>query len=106
MMLVHAIATPVLQALRATVVVTSMMLMQTPDTMAVLGVILLMLGLLLVAAGLILRMREGPEPVEVRHESKGVILIGPIPIVWGMGWRGWLVALLVGIVLTLLFLFA
>ncbi|MFW9957343.1 MAG: DUF131 domain-containing protein [Candidatus Odinarchaeota archaeon] len=36
-----------------------------------------------------------------RSESKGVILIGPIPIVWGYGKKGWIIAGAVGLILLL-----
>jgi len=36
-----------------------------------------------------------------KTESKGVILIGPIPIVWGYGKKGWLIAGVVGIILCI-----
>jgi uncharacterized membrane protein len=67
--------------------------MQTVDPLAVLGLIVLIGGILLIALGFYLKMRSGEQSVGGQSESKGVILIGPIPIIWGFGPKGKIVAL-------------
>ncbi|MHA2397252.1 MAG: TIGR00304 family membrane protein [Candidatus Thorarchaeota archaeon] len=47
-------------------------------------------------------MRSNYESAEQQRESKGVILLGPIPIVWGYGKRGWIIAAIVAITLFLI----
>lgn len=69
-----------------------------------LGVIIAVVGIVLIAIGALLVSRDTPDESKARTESKGVIFIGPIPIVWGLGRRGWMVAGLIGIVLFLLWL--
>lgn len=76
------------------------------------GIILLLLGFLLVAIGMMRSVKENEEPEEqlsphreVREEKVkggGVILIGPIPIVFGTDKRFALVAMVLAIVLMLL----
>ncbi len=39
---------------------------------------------------------------EHRRESKGIILLGPIPIVWGYGKKVWIVAAIVALALFLI----
>ena len=46
-------------------------------------------------------MRSNIEGVEQRRESKGIILLGPIPIVWGYGKRVWVIAAIIAIILFL-----
>ncbi len=39
---------------------------------------------------------------EQRRESKGIILLGPIPIVWGYGKKVWIIAAIVALTLFLI----
>ncbi|MFW9886915.1 MAG: DUF131 domain-containing protein [Candidatus Thorarchaeota archaeon] len=78
-------------------------MIQTFNTLQLLGFLILGLGILLILAGCLAKQRESP-PEEVRRGSKGVILIGPIPIVWGFGKRGWLVAGAIGVILVLIWI--
>ncbi|MFX1331030.1 MAG: DUF131 domain-containing protein [Promethearchaeota archaeon] len=78
-------------------------MIQTFNTLQLLGFLILGLGILLVLAGCLTKQRESPSE-DVRRESKGVILIGPIPIVWGFGKRGWLVAGAIGVILILVWI--
>ncbi len=39
---------------------------------------------------------------EQRRESKGIILFGPIPIVWGYGKRVWIIAAIIALMLLLI----
>lgn len=49
------------------------------DSMFVVGLVLVLAGIALVVASSIMLIRSG----RGRCESSGVILIGPIPIIWG-----------------------
>jgi uncharacterized protein (TIGR00304 family) len=48
-------------------------------------------------------MRSSFDGVETKRESKGIILLGPIPIVWGYGKQVWVIAAIIAIVLFLIF---
>jgi uncharacterized membrane protein len=65
---------------------------------------MIVFGILAIAIGILTHFassfRNGDESPKV--ESKGVILIGPIPIVWGYGARGWLIAGIVAVALYLI----
>ncbi|RDE14590.1 MAG: hypothetical protein C4K48_05960 [Candidatus Thorarchaeota archaeon] len=69
-----------------------------------LGWILLILGILCVIIALVLAVMKSESGEEPKMESRGVVLLGPIPIVWGYGRKGWLVAGIVGMILCLLWL--
>ncbi len=70
----------------------------------VLGWALLIIGIICVIIAFVLAVARS-EPDETRKmESKGVVLLGPIPIVWGYGRRGGLIAGLIGFLLCLLWL--
>ncbi len=77
--------------------------MQSGVLMQSIGWILIIGGIILVFLGIILSFRQtNDEPVQTRTESKGIILLGPIPIVWGFGKKNWLIAA-IGVVAILLF---
>ena len=65
-----------------------------------LGWILLIIGIILVFVSVISSFSETDEH-ETQTQSKGVILLGPIPIVWGYGKKGWIIAGAIGIILCL-----
>ncbi len=79
-------------------------MLQQPDLFQLLGIVIAVVGVVVVAIGVLLVSRDTPDESKPRTESKGVIFIGPIPIVWGLGRKGWMVAGLIGIVLFLLWL--
>ena len=70
------------------------------------GIILVILGFFAVAIGMVLYAREEPEEPAHRPREKirggGVILIGPIPVVFGTDKRFALIAMALAIVLMLL----
>lgn len=68
--------------------------MQTADPLAIIGILILMAGLLLIVLGLFLRTRETEGSNKQKTKSRGIILIGPIPIVWGFGSKGRVIAIL------------
>ncbi len=68
--------------------------MQTADPLAIIGILILVAGLLLIVLGLFLRTREAEGSNKQKTKSRGIILIGPIPIVWGFGSKGRVIAIL------------
>ena len=77
--------------------------MQTVVLLQYLGWILLFIGILLVCISVISATRDS-EDNETRIQSKGIIFLGPIPIVWGYGKKGWLIAGVIGIILFLIWI--
>ncbi len=79
--------------------------MQIDGAFGSIGLVLVVLGLLVILLGVALMMRLSAQGnTEVQRESKGIILLGPIPIIWGYGKKGWAVAIIVGITLVLVWL--
>ncbi|TFG32924.1 DUF131 domain-containing protein [Candidatus Thorarchaeota archaeon] len=64
-----------------------------------LGWIFLIIGILLVCISAMSAFRNS-EGNETHTQSKGIILLGPIPIVWGYGKKGWMIAGVLGIILV------
>ena len=60
-------------------------------------------GIFAIAIGIITHFLSNfnDEDEKTQFESKGIVLIGPIPIVWGYGARGWIIA---GIIAVALFI--
>lgn len=81
--------------------------MQFVELVQLAGWISIIIGIIILCFAFT-RMTSASESTnyETKSENKGVILIGPIPIVWGYGKRGWLVAGIVGIILFIILLFA
>lgn len=76
-----------------------------PETLLItLGIILIMLGFILVALSIMRSAREAAldERGEEKVKGGGVILIGPVPIVFGTDKRYALLLMLLAIVLMLL----
>ena len=71
-----------------------------------LGWFLVIGGVLLIFLAIILtiRQQEG-RPTEVKSESKGIIFIGPIPIVWGFGRGTRMISAIGFIAILLIFVF-
>jgi uncharacterized membrane protein len=61
--------------------------------------LIIAIGIILIFLGFFMRISSWSDREDVRTESKGVILLGPIPIVWGYGKRGWAVAAVAAIVI-------
>jgi uncharacterized protein (TIGR00304 family) len=67
---------------------------------------IIILGVILIISGIAsMLMRSGTEGIEKHTESRGIILLGPIPIVWGYGKQAWVFAAIVALVLFLIFWF-
>ncbi len=76
--------------------------MQISGLFGIIGLSLVVLGIVVILLGVAFVMRQSSQGnTEVRRESKGIILLGPIPIVWGYGKKGWAVAIIMGIMLVL-----
>ena len=70
-----------------------------------LGWILLFIGIILVCLYFTSTMGESDsDDTETRTQSKGIIFLGPIPIVWGYGKKGWMIAGAIGIILVLVWI--
>ena len=79
--------------------------MQSEMFMESLGWFLVIGGILLIFLALVLSFnRTDDEGIQPRPESKGIIFLGPIPIVWGYGKRGWMIAGAIGIILFLIWI--
>jgi uncharacterized protein (TIGR00304 family) len=69
-----------------------------------LGWFLIIGGILFIFLAIILSISRGEEgTTQVKTESKGIIFLGPIPIVWGYG-RGARIISVIGILAILLFI--
>lgn len=74
-------------------------MLQLPAEIELLGLGFLVIGVLFVVAAILSLFAERRESGQIAAEKKGVILIGPIPIVWGYGKKGWAIAFAVALVL-------
>jgi len=77
--------------------------MQSGDFMDLLAWALIILGSILILSGIAsMLIRSDIVGVEQKRESKGIILLGPIPIIWGYGKKTWILVAFVAIVLFLI----
>ncbi len=73
--------------------------MQTTMPIEIVALLLIVFGTLILIAGLVMMMKpRNGDGAQVRRESKGVVLLGPIPIVWGFGSRTQKVAFIIAVV--------
>ncbi len=64
---------------------------------------LIIIGSVIIISGIVsMLMRSDIVNTEERGESKGIILLGPIPIVWGYGKRVWIIAAIIAISIFLI----
>jgi uncharacterized membrane protein len=77
--------------------------MQAVEFMDLFAWALIIVGTIIIISG-IASMAMGSDfgRAEQRRESKGIILLGPIPIVWGYGKKVWIVAAIVALALFLI----
>ncbi|MFW9845682.1 MAG: DUF131 domain-containing protein [Candidatus Thorarchaeota archaeon] len=81
-------------------------MIQTSSIIQTAGFFILIIGILMIIAGLTSALIGSRSQDDAsRRESKGVIFLGPIPIVWGFGKRGWAVAGAMGVALILIWIF-
>ena len=77
--------------------------MQADGFINILAWALIIIGAIIVISGVISMIKRfHPETSTQRSETKGIILLGPIPIVWGYGKRVWAIAAIVAVSLFLL----
>ncbi len=77
--------------------------MQTGILVESIGWFLVIGGILLIFLALILSFRHNDDgTTQLRTESKGIIFLGPIPIVWGYGKKTRLISV-IGFIAILLF---
>ncbi|MBY8997777.1 MAG: DUF131 domain-containing protein [Candidatus Thorarchaeota archaeon] len=77
--------------------------MQSLDMVDLLAWALIIMGCIIILSGIgSMLMRSDIDGVEQRRENKGIILLGPIPIVWGYGRKPWIIAAIVALVLFLI----
>ncbi|MBS3795363.1 MAG: DUF131 domain-containing protein [Candidatus Thorarchaeota archaeon] len=63
---------------------------------------LIVAGIVLMLLGILWRARTRQEDSEVK--SKGIILLGPIPIVWGFGEKGKIIVVILFVCVILFYL--
>ena len=68
--------------------------MQGEVEFQLLGIILIIVGFILIIIGAIYFFVSTNHKAPVQKESKGVILIGPIPIIWGFGEKGKIIGII------------
>lgn len=77
--------------------------MQTGAFLDLVAWALIIVGVFIIISGIAsMLMGSDVEGMEQRRESKGIILLGPIPIVWGYGKKVWIIAAIVAITLFLI----
>jgi uncharacterized membrane protein len=77
--------------------------MQTGDFTDLLGWTLIIIGSVIIISGIAsILMRWNLEPTGQRTESRGIILLGPIPIVWGYGKKIWIIAAVIAAAIFLI----
>ncbi|MFW9786884.1 MAG: DUF131 domain-containing protein [Candidatus Thorarchaeota archaeon] len=80
--------------------------MQAGDFIDLIACALIITGVFIIISGIAsVLMRSDFASGEQQGESRGIILLGPIPIVWGYGRRTWVIAAIVAVSLFLLALF-
>ncbi|MFW9974687.1 MAG: DUF131 domain-containing protein [Candidatus Thorarchaeota archaeon] len=77
--------------------------MQSPNFIDFVAWTLIIIGSLIILSGIVSMLKHSDsEIVGQKRESKGIILLGPIPIVWGYGKKTWIAAAIVAIALFVL----
>lgn len=69
------------------------------------GIIIFISGIILIFIGIILSSLGGADRGETKVEGGGVVLVGPVPIIFGTNARWAVIALILAIVLTALTVF-
>ncbi len=77
--------------------------MQSVEFMDLLAWALIIIGAIIIISGIASTLMGSDfGGAEQRRESKGIILLGPIPIVWGYGKRVWIIAAIIALMLLLI----
>lgn len=78
--------------------------MQADSFIQTIAVMMIVFGILAIIIGILTHFLspfdDSDENAQI--ESKGIILIGPIPIVWGYGARGWVIAGMIAVALYII----
>ncbi len=69
------------------------------------GIIILISGIILIFIGIVLSSLGGADRGETKVEGGGVVLVGPVPIIFGTNAKWAVIALILAIVLTALTVF-
>jgi uncharacterized protein (TIGR00304 family) len=69
------------------------------------GIIIFISGIILIFIGIILSSLGGADRGETKVEGGGVVLVGPVPIIFGTNAKWAVIALILAIVLTALTVF-
>jgi uncharacterized membrane protein len=78
--------------------------MQNVAIIQLFGWLFLIGGIILVVIALLSAVLNAKPGWAGSTESKGIILIGPIPLVWGYGRKGWIIAGIIGTLLIIAWL--
>ena len=68
------------------------------------SILLILLGVLMIVIGIWAQARVSSEGAKDARASRGIILIGPIPVVWGFGPKGKMIAVALFLVVVVLWL--
>lgn len=80
-------------------------MIQLGDITTALGYVLIVLGIVIVVLGFMMFGMQSPnEEGHTEHRSSGVIIIGPIPIAWGVSSRVYRYLLVIAIAIFLVWL--
>ncbi len=81
-------------------------MLQIEPLLSFIGFILILVGIVLLVIGITGRMTQstGDDEQDHEHRSRGVVLIGPIPIVWGFGNRGRLIMVVLFVLMMVVWL--
>ncbi len=74
--------------------------MTSEETLVIAGIILIFVGVMLVFIGSLAGVFSGGKTGKA--EAGGVVLIGPIPIIFGTSWRAAVIASILAIILLVL----
>lgn len=74
--------------------------MSSSEALVIAGVILVFIGIMLVFVGALAGMLGAGK--NVKTEAGGVVLIGPVPIIFGTSWRAALVVSILAIIMIVL----
>jgi len=77
-------------------------ILQIIESLTVFGYILIIVGIIVLIVGIVGLLSSQSDESAIRRESRGFILIGFIPIIWGFGKRIQYLLIGIGIVLILL----
>lgn len=78
--------------------------LQRAELIPLLALAVIAVGIVILVTGLVMIASKRTHDSEATHESKGIILIGPLPIVWGFGGKVQRIAIVIAFLAFALFL--